>query len=321
MNYRYLGRTGLQVSELCLGTMQFGWSVDQNDSFDVLSTAYDAGINFIDTANIYSRWIDGNPGGVSERIIGNWLKTADVDRDQIVLATKVRGPMRDTGPNKEGLSRHHIMWQVEESLRRLQTDYIDLYQTHWFDENTPIDETLRAMDDLVRQGKVRHIGCSNYPAWRLTEATWAAEYAKVVRYETLQPHYSLVKRSEFERELQDVCETYGIGVIPYSPLGGGFLTGKYRKDAELPDSVRAQSMQRYMTDQNWALLDTMDEICAAHDKTLSQLALAWVMAQKTIVAPIIGPRTLAQLADNLGAADFVLSQPELAALAEKSAWR
>ncbi len=321
MNYRNLGRTGVQVSELCLGTMQFGWSVNQTDSFEVMSAAQAAGINFFDTANIYSRWVDGNPGGVSERIIGNWLKMSGVKRDEMIIATKVRGQMRESGPNKEGLSRQHIMWQVEESLRRLQTDYIDLYQTHWFDENTPIEETLRAMDDLVQQGKVRYIGCSNYPAWRLTEATWAAEYYKYVRYETLQPHYSLVKRAEFERELQDVCETYGIGVIPYSPLGGGFLTGKYRKDAPQPESVRAASVQRYMTDKNWALLDTMDTICADHDKSLSQLALAWVLDQKTIVSPIIGPRTLDQLNDNLGAVDFGLTAKESALLSEKSAWR
>ncbi len=235
MEYRNLGQTGLKVSKLCLGTMQFGWTADEDTSYKVLTASYEAGINFIDTADVYSRWASGNPGGVAERFIGKWMKANDVPRDKMVIATKVRGRMGD-GPNDEGLSRAHILNAVESSLRRLGTDYIDLYQTHFYDENTPIEETLSVMDDLVRQGKVRYVGCSNYPAWRLMQALWAAERSNQVRYDCLQPHYNLVHRHEFERKLADVCRTYQLGVIPYSPLAGGFLTGKYRKDGPQPAS-------------------------------------------------------------------------------------
>ena len=203
MEYRNLGRIGLKVSEFCLGTMQFGWTADETTSHQILSAAFQSGINFIDTADIYSSWADGNPGGVSETIVGDWMSKSDIDRTQIILATKVRGVM-GAGPNNEGLSRAHIMTAVENSLKRLNTDYIDLYQTHWYDENTPIEETLSTMDDLIHQGKVRYIGCSNYPAWRLMQALWYADRDNVSRYDVLQPHYSLVQRSEFEQELAHV---------------------------------------------------------------------------------------------------------------------
>ena len=207
MNYRKLGRTGLKVSELCLGTMQFGWTADEATSFAVLDAFVEAGGNFIDTADIYSSWAEGNPGGVSEQIIGRWLK-ARGNRGAIVLATKARGRMWD-GPNGEGLSRGHLIRACEESLRRLDTDYIDLYQTHWSDAETPIDETLRALDDLVHAGKVRTVGCSNYHAWRLTKALWASDKLGLARYDSLQPHYSLAYRAEFERELKPLCEEEG----------------------------------------------------------------------------------------------------------------
>jgi aryl-alcohol dehydrogenase-like predicted oxidoreductase len=243
MNYKNLGRTGLQVSELCLGTMQFGWTADESTSYQILTAAFERGINFIDTANIYSRWARGNPGGVSEEIIGNWWKRNKIPRQQVILATKVRGRMGD-GPNDEGLSPSHIRQAVEASLRRLQTDYIDLYQAHWYDESTPIEETLSTFNDLVQQGKVRYIGCSNYPAWRLMQSLWAADQLHVSRYDTLQPHYSLVHRAEFERELTDICQTYNLGVIPYSPLAGGFLTGKYAGRLSSSQRSRVQLLQR-----------------------------------------------------------------------------
>ena len=318
MEYRNLGRTGLKVSELCLGTMQFGWTADKSTSHEILSTALEKGINFIDTADIYSRWADGNPGGVSETIIGEWMQKNGYDRTQIILATKVRGVMGD-GPNDEGLSRAHIMTEVENSLRRLKTDYIDLYQTHWYDENTPIEETLSAMDDLVRQGKVRYIGCSNYPAWRLMQSLWYADRDKVSGFDCIQPHYSLVHRLEFERELADVCRTYGIGVIPYSPLGGGFLTGKYKKDGPGIDSQRAKGVKRYYSKRNWQLLEKMEEIGSENGgKTISQVALAWLLSDPLISSPIIGPRTLDQLQDNLGAAGFRLSAEEKQTLDDAS---
>lgn len=321
MEYRNLGRTGLKVSELCMGTMQFGWTADEDLSYQILNKSFEAGINFIDTADVYSRWAEGNPGGVAETIIGRWLDRYDIQRDKVVIATKVRGRMGD-GPNDEGLSRAHIMQAVEASLRRLNTDYIDLYQTHAFDAAAPIEETLAAMDDLVSQGKVRYIGCSNYPAWRLMEALWTSDRRNLVRYDSLQPHYSLVHREEFERDLAEICYTYGIGVIPYSPLAGGFLTGKYRKDEDLPESARAGGAQRYFNDRNWALLDLMESV--GQEKggySISQIALAWQLSNLTVTSPIIGPRSLEQLQDNLGAAGLRLTLEEKKVLDEASDWR
>jgi 1-deoxyxylulose-5-phosphate synthase len=319
MEYRNLGRTGLKVSALCMGTMQFGWSVDEADTQRILSRVFDAGLNFIDTADVYSKWVDGNPGGVAEEYIGRWWKQAKVPRDRLVIATKVRGRLGD-GPNDEGLSRVHIMQAVEASLRRLQTDYIDLYQTHWPDSSTPIEETLRALDDLVKQGKVRYVGASNYNAWELMQALWVADKNNLVRYDSLQPHYSLVRREEFERELLAVCETYEIGVIPYSPLEGGFLTGKYRRDTALPDSRRAEGRQKYMTEENFVLLDKMDEIAASHQSTVAQVALAWLLAQPVVTSPIIGATSLEQLDENLGVLDLKLTVEEKNVLDELTKW-
>ena len=310
MEYRNLGRTGLKVSEFCLGTMQFGWTADETTSHQILSAAFQSGINFIDTADIYSSWADGNPGGVSETIVGDWMSKSDIDRTQIILATKVRGVM-GAGPNNEGLSRAHIMTAVENSLKRLNTDYIDLYQTHWYDENTPIEETLSTMDDLIHQGKVRYIGCSNYPAWRLMQALWYADRDNVSRYDVLQPHYSLVQRSEFEQELAHVCRSYGLGVIPYSPLGGGFLTGKYKEKAPEVESQRAKGVQRFFSKRNWTLLEKMEHIgLEQNGKSISQIALAWLLSDPLISSPIIGPRTMEQLQDNLGAAGLRLTPDE-----------
>lgn len=310
MEFRHLGRTGLQVSELCMGTMQFGWTADEALSFRILSAAYEAGINFIDTADVYSRWVAGNPGGVAETIIGKWVKSAQVPRDQVVIATKVRGTM-GSGPNDQGLSRVHIMQAVESSLRRLQIDYIDLYQAHWFDEHTPIEETLRAFDDLLHQGKVRYLGASNYPAWRLMQGLWASDRLNLARYDSHQPHYNLAHRAEFERELADVCRTYGIGVIPYSPLAGGFLTGKYRREQDLPESARQDGVRnRYYNERGWAILDAIDEVARARGNSLSQIALAWLLADTLITSPIIGPRNMEQLEDNLGAIGLRLTPEE-----------
>ncbi|VAW43504.1 Aldo/keto reductase, partial [hydrothermal vent metagenome] len=255
MEYRRLGRTGLKVSTICLGTMQFGWSAAAATGHAIMSRAVELGCNFIDTADIYSRWVEGNDGGVSEQIIGDWLAAGNVRREDIVLATKVRGQMGD-GPNDQGLSRLHIMNSVENSLRRLQTDYIDLYQVHYPDAETPLDETLSALTDLLRAGKVRYIGCSNYPAWLLAKSLWVSDVQNLARFDSLQPHYSLVYRAEFERELQPLCLDQGVGVIPYSPLAGGFLTGKYRRDSPLPDSKRAEGVQnRYMNEQGFTAVD------------------------------------------------------------------
>jgi aryl-alcohol dehydrogenase-like predicted oxidoreductase len=320
VEYRKLGRTGLKVSELCLGTMQFGWSADEATSHQILDTAFAAGINFLDTANIYSRWVADNPGGVAETFIGRWLKGSGIQRQQVVIATKVRGRM-GIGPNDEGLSRAHIYKAVEDSLRRLDTDYIDLYQTHWFDEDTAIEETLSALTDLIHQGKVRYIGCSNYPAWRLTEAIWVSKIHHYAQFVSLQPHYSLVHRAEFERELAAVCRRYEIGVIPYSPLGGGFLTGKYQQDSPV-DSVRAGGVKRYFTERNWNLLKKIEELGnERNNASISQMALAWLLTNPVITSPIIGPNTLDQLHDNLGAIGMRLLQEEKKMLDEASEWK
>ena len=320
MDYRKLGRTGLKVSPLCMGTMQFGWSVNEADTHRILSATLDAGVNFIDTADIYSKWVDDNPGGVSETFIGNWMKKSKIPRDQIVLATKVRGEM-GKGPNDQGLSRLHIINAVEASLRRLQTDYIDLYQSHWTDDDTPIEETLRAFDDLVKQGKVRYVGTSNYAAWGLMQALWTSDKHNLVRYDSLQPHYNLIHRDEFERELRAVCLVYEIAVIPYSPLAGGFLTGKYRRDEPLPESQRAEGRKRAMTDKNFTLIEEMEVIALRHKATISQIALAWMLADPVITSPIIGATSIEQLNENLGALKVKLAEDEIILLNRMTEWK
>jgi len=318
MLYRKMGRTGLNVSEFCLGTMQWGWTADEAAGVAVMDAFVAAGGNFIDTADIYSSWAENNPGGVSEEIIGRWMR-ARGNRHDIVLATKVRGRMWP-GPNGEGLSRLHIVRACEDSLRRLQTEYIDLYQTHWFDTDTPIDETLEALDRLVRQGKVRYIGCSNYPAWRLMESLWVSDRRNLARYDCIQPHYSLVHRAEFEREVQEVCMTFGLGVIPYSPLAGGFLTGKYRRGAETASARAAGIRNRYMNDTGWAVLDAVEQVAQQRGATATQIALAWQLNQPHITAPIIGANTPQQLGDALGASGLALSGDEMALLNQASHW-
>jgi aryl-alcohol dehydrogenase-like predicted oxidoreductase len=300
--------------------MQFGWTAEEPLSHTIMSRAVDLGCNFFDTADVYSRWAEGNPGGVSEQIIGNWLQASDVRRDQIVLATKVRGRMGD-GPNDQGLSRGHIMDAVEASLRRLQTDYIDLYQVHSVDDETPLDETLRALDDLVRSGKVRYIGCSNYPAWVLAKSLWISDLHNLARYDSLQPHYSLVHRAEFERELQPLCLDQGVGVIPYSPLAAGFLTGKYRRGDDLPDSARAKGIQqRYMNETGFAAVDKLEEIGGAHDATIAQTAIGWLLANPAVTSAIIGANSLEQLEDTMKGADVALTADEKQTLDDITAW-
>ncbi|OGO12315.1 MAG: alcohol dehydrogenase [Chloroflexi bacterium RBG_16_47_49] len=321
MEYKSLGRTGLKVSELCLGTMQLGWTADEPLAYEILNAAYEAGINFIDSADVYSRWVEGNPGGVAETIIGKWIKQAQIARDQLVIATKVCGQM-GIGPNDEGLSRKHIMHAIDASLRRLGVDYIDLYQTHSYDDNTPIEETLRAMDDLLRQGKVRYIGCSNYPAWRLTEAIWTSQVNHLVRFDSLQPHYNLVHRAEFEHELAYVCRTYGLGVIPYSPLAAGFLSDKYNRNQSEPESARLRGVKRrYFNEKGWAIHDSAEKFSLQLGKTISQVSLAWLLSDPVITSPIIGPRNLEQLKDNLGAVGMRLTSDVKSSLDSASAWQ
>ena len=306
-----MGRTGMQVSEICLGTMQFGWTADEPTSYAVLDTFREAGGTFIDTADIYTTWAgDLSYGGKTEEYLGRWLE-ARGGRESIVLATKVRGKMWE-GPNGEGLSRARIFRACEDSLRRLKTDYIDLYQCHWADMNTPIEETLTALNDLVRAGKVRYIGASNYPAWRLMEALAVSDKRGLARFDCYQPEYSLVERSLFEYEASPLCKHYGLGVIPYSPLAGGFLTGKYRKDGPRPESVRAGGvLDKYGNERGYAVIDALEEIGNAHGKTVAQTALAWQLSNPVITAPIIGANNPEQLKDLLGATGYRLSGDEM----------
>jgi aryl-alcohol dehydrogenase-like predicted oxidoreductase len=301
--------------------MTFRWTSTEEEAYRVLDAALDAGINFIDTADVYSRWAPGNPGGVAETIIGGWLKGRP--RDQVVIATKVRGQM-GSGPNDEGLSRGHILNAVEASLRRLQVDYIDLYQSHYYDENTPIEETLRAFDDLVRQGKVRYIGCSNYPAWRLALALGASARFGMTRYDSLQPHYNLMWRSEFERELMPLCEHEGLGVIPYSPLQGGFLTGKYRRGAPIPQGSRGEHSPRileWMEDERaLSLLDTLEAVAKARNWTMTQTALAWMLSNPVITSAIVGADSVEQLRGSLEAVGCRLGSHEMKTLNDASSW-
>jgi aryl-alcohol dehydrogenase-like predicted oxidoreductase len=312
-----LGSTGLTVSNLCLGTMQFGWTANERASFAVMDAFVEAGGNFLDTADVYSRWAPGNPGGVSEEIIGRWLKERG-NRDRLVIATKVRGRMWD-GPDGEGLSRAHIMRAVEDSLRRLQTETIDLYQCHSPDEKTPIEETLRAFEALISSGKVRHIGASNFTAAQLAEALSISAENGLPRFETLQPHHNLVHRHEYEAELAALCERERIGVIPYSPLAAGFLTGKYRHGQPPPKSARAGRVREYMNAPGFAALEALDQVAAAHKTTPAAVSLAWQMTRPAIVAPIIGANSPEQMADLLPAAELELSPHEVGELDRVSA--
>lgn len=306
MRYRKLGRTGLKVSVMCLGTMLFGDQVDEETARAIVDTCWEAGVNFFDTADVYVQ-------GRSEEVVGRLLKGR---RREAIIATKVQGTM-GPGPNDRGLSRGHVMQAVEASLRRLQTDYIDLYQTHWPDYDTPLEETLRALDDLVRQGKVRYIGCSNYPAWYLCKSLWISDVRNLARFDCAQPRYNLLDRA-IEEELLPLCAEEGIGVIPYNPLAGGFLTGKYRRGEPPPEGTRFGRRKdlyvpRYWHDPNFDAVEKLVDAAQQHGKTPAQLALAWLLHNPVITAPIVGASRPSQLEETLQAVDMTLSEEELAA--------
>jgi aryl-alcohol dehydrogenase-like predicted oxidoreductase len=322
MEYRALGNTGLKVSELCLGTMTFLWTSDEPTSHAVLSAFRDAGGNFLDTADIYSNWAPNNPGGTAEQVIGRWLKQSSVPRESVVIATKLRGAM-GKGPNMQGASRAYLLGALDASLKRMGTDYVDLYQLHWPDYDTPLDETLRALDDMVSAGKVRYIGASNFPAWYLTKSLWTSDVRRFVRFESIQPHYNLMHRAEFERELAPVCKDQKIGVIPYSPLAGGFLTGKYRKGQPIPSGARGENNARikgYIEANGDAVIDKLSAIGGAHGKTIAQTALAWMLSNPLITSPIIGANSVEQLRDSLGAVGYRLSAQQVAELDALTKW-
>ncbi|MBI3096713.1 MAG: aldo/keto reductase [Planctomycetes bacterium] len=306
MEYRLLGRTGLQVSSVCLGTMQMGWRIDEAKSIEVLDAFIERGGTFIDTADMYSSWVEGNPGGVSEAILGRWMRSRG-NRDRIVLATKCRGKMWE-GPDGEGLSRSHILRACEESLRRLQTDRIDLYQTHWDDDVVPQEETASALDDLVRAGKVRFVGCSNFKAARLGTALSISDRRGLARYACLQPLYNFIVREKFEGDLERLCRSEGLAVIPYSPLAGGFLTGRYSQRSAPPGTDRIENnLQRYGTPLGYERLERLRTFAPPHGLTLIQAALGWLYAQPAVTAPIVGANSAAQLEENLKAAETRLT--------------
>jgi aryl-alcohol dehydrogenase-like predicted oxidoreductase len=320
MLMRKLGRTGMKVAALCLGGNTFGWTTDQKASEAVLDAYVEAGGNFIDTADIYARWIPGGVGGESEIVLGQWMQ-ARGNRQGVIIATKVMGAM-GPGANDVGLSRLHIIQGVEASLRRLQTDYLDLYQAHWDDRDTPLDETLSAFDDLVHQGKVRYLGASNHVAWRLTRALWESDKRGYARYESIQPKYNLVFRDEYERELEPLCLEQGLGVISYSSLGSGFLTGKYRADKALPSTKRAGGVQKnYMNDRGFAVLAAVEKVAEGLGATPAQVALSWLIHRPGITAPIASATTVDQLREILGAIDLKLDAEATATLDRASAWR
>ncbi|WP_375500457.1 aldo/keto reductase [uncultured Nostoc sp.] len=297
-----LGRSGLEVSRLCFGGNVFGWTIDENTSFEILDYFIKAGGNFIDTADVYSKWAIGNQGGESEIILGKWLKQRG-NRDQVVIATKVGN---DMGIKGKGLSRKHIQQAVEDSLHRLQTDYIDLYQSHIDDESTPLVETLETYGELIHQGKVRFIGASNYSAERLIQALQISQQHSYPRYESLQPRYNLYDRAEYEQELQQISQEQLIGVISYSSLCSGFLSGKYRSEKDLSISARGNSVKKYLNARGLAILEALDEVAKIYNATPTQIALAWLIARPTITAPIVSATKVEQLQDIIKSVDIKL---------------
>lgn len=317
MEYHYLGRTGLKVSEIMLGCQTFGWGADEPAAHALADCFVDHGGNFLDTSNIYNE-------GESERILGTWLASRG-NRQRYVIASKVFFPADDKGPNDTGLTRKHILDQIDRSLKRLQTDYIDLYQTHCWDASTPLEESLRAMDDLVTAGKIRYVGASNWTASDLVRANMLADKHHWARIDCLQPEYSLLVRST-EWELLPVCREEGIGVLAWSPLAGGWLSGKYRRGVPPPPESRVGRADRWddLPEQReselaWRTIDALWEIANARIKSCAQVALNWVRQQPGVTAPIIGARKLEQLKDNLASTEWTLTEQELAKLDAASA--
>ena len=315
MDKRRIGRSDLRVAPFCLGGNVFGWTADEATSFAILDRFVERGFDFIDTANVYSRWAPGHRGGESETVIGRWFAARPGTRDGIVLATKVGMDMGDAG---KGLSARHIEQACEASLRRLQTDRIDLYQSHLDDAEVPLEETLRAYERLIASGKVRTIGASNYGASRLAEALAVSSASGLPRYECLQPDYSLAERG-YEAELEPLCRAEDIGVIGYFSLAAGFLTGKYRSAQDAAGRARENRVAKYLTPRGLALLDVLDSVARDQRATQAQVALAWIIARPGITAPIASATSVAQLDDLLGAAELRLSADAIARLDAASA--
>ncbi|MFI5345074.1 MAG: aldo/keto reductase [Elusimicrobiota bacterium] len=316
MKKRPLGKSGIQVAPLAFGGNVFGWTTGKAESFRLLDAFVGADLNLIDTADVYSKWVPGNKGGESEAILGEWLKRSG-KRDQVVIATKLG---MELGPGRKGLSKAWMVKAVEDSLKRLQTDRIDLYQAHVDDAETPLEETLAAFADLINQGKVRAIGASNYTAPRLALALETSARLGLPRYETLQPLYNLYDRAEFEAELEPLCLKHGVGVIGYFSLGSGFLTGKYRSDKDREGRARGERIARYMTPRGFRLLAALDQAAKATRSTPAQVALAWLIARPSVTAPIASATTLEQMDDLVAATRLTLPASVIEALNGASAY-
>jgi len=307
MNLRSLGRSGLKVSPLAFGGNVFGWTADEATSMQLLDRFVDEGFNFIDTADMYSRWAPGNEGGESETVIGKWLSKSG-KRDKVIIATKLGMEM---GPGKKGLAPAYIRSAVEDSLKRLQTDYIDLYQSHTDDAATPLADTLGAYDELIKAGKVRAIGASNYSADRFEEALAVSKQHNLPRYETMQPNYNLYDRADFEDRLQKICVDNEVGVIPYFSLAAGFLTGKYRSEKDLENKPRARMVKKYLNERGLRILGALDTVAKATASTPARVAIAWLTAQPGIVAPIASATSIQQLDELFAATRLQLTAAQL----------
>jgi aryl-alcohol dehydrogenase-like predicted oxidoreductase len=316
MEKRPLGKTDIKVVPFMFGGNVFGWTADQNTSFGLLDAFIDSGFDFIDTADVYSAWAHDGIGGQSESVIGNWLKRKG-GRDKFILATKVGKPV---APGKKGLSAAYIKQAVEDSLKRLQTDYIDLYQSHDDDQETPLEETLGAYADLIKEGKVRIIGASNYKADRLEEALKVSKTHNLPAYQTLQPEYNLYGREDYEKNLESICDENGLGVVTYFSLASGFLTGKYRSEADLNKSKRGGGIKKYLNPRGLSILDALNKAAQEYSSTPAAIALAWVIARPSITAPIASATSVQQLHELAKAVEIKLSAETMAALTQASAY-
>lgn len=317
MQKRQLGNTVLNVYPITFGGNVFGWTIDEKTSFEILDAFTGAGFNFIDTADVYSRWAPGNEGGESETIIGNWLKK-NKNRNDIIIATKVGG---DMGSGKKDLSKKYILKAAEDSLRRLQTDHIDLYQTHWDDVATPIEETLDAYAHLIKEGKVRHIGASNLSPERLKLSLQTAFKEGLPAYQTFQPHYNLYERQVFEEALEPICLANNLGVLNYYSLASGFLTGKYRTEADLNKSARGGGVAKYLDARGLKILAALDKVAAELNTTPATVALSWLIHRPSVTAPIVSATSLKQLESITKAPDLPITAQQLDFLTQESNWK
>jgi aryl-alcohol dehydrogenase-like predicted oxidoreductase len=314
MNKRKLGNSGLEISPLVFGGNVFGWTIDEASSFKLLDAFVAAGFNAIDTADVYSKWVPGHTGGESETILGKWLARGG-NRNKVIVATKVGMEM---APDKKGLSKAYILRSAEDSLRRLQTDRIDLYQSHTDDADTPIEETLGAYAELIAQGKVRAIGASNYKADRFAQALEISKKSRLPRYESLQPLYNLYDRADFEAELEPLCLKEGIGVINYFPLASGFLSGKYRSERDIEQRPRARILKKYVNERGFKILDALDQVAKKYNATPARVSLAWLLARPSITAPIVSATSIKQLNDLIASFELKLDRASIELLNQAS---